>query len=445
MSDNSWIVEPHEKIRTWIIELDHRVMHEVDIYSENERWKRLSVYRLPASIIKLNRNAYTPQVVSFGPCYHGHANLKPMEEHKDRALLHFLRRSRKPIMVYIECLNIVVDDLRAAYQSLDNHWREDTERFLQLMILDGCFMLEILRIFTRSMEGYAESDPIFSNHGIVYVMPDIMRDMLMIENQLPMLVLHRLVAAEGASNTQVSSLGLILLCTNKLAYPKGSTNLFQITIILQSIKDYVNKLLFRLYNLDSYSRHIWFTKTIPSATELHEAGIQIQRSRSTSLQDIRFYKGVFCVTLKIPVIVVDNITETFFLNLLAFERLHVGAGREVTNYLPFMNNIIRDSKDISLLRSCGIIQNSLGKDEVVADLFNSLTRDTTIDPDSSVYIVEKKVIKYCSRPWVRWRANLVRTYFKNPWASISVIGSMFLFAFTFAQTGYTVIAYYRRP
>nr|XP_027096765.1 UPF0481 protein At3g47200-like [Coffea arabica] len=435
MSDNSWIIE-----------LDDRVMHEVDIYSENERWKRLSVYRLPASIIKLNRNAYTPQVVSFGPCYHGHANLKPMEEHKDRALLHFLRRSRKPIMVYVQCLNIVVDDLRAAYQSLDNHWREDTESFLQLMILDGCFMLEILRIFTRSMEGYAESDPIFSNHGIVYVMPDIMRDMLMIENQLPMLVLHRLVAAEGASNTQA--------------------------------EDYVNKLLFRLYNLGSYSRHksidkslhvldichrvlllssdashlrrkLWpswvLEKTIPSATELHEAGIQIQRSRSTNLQDIRFYKGVFCVTLKIPVIVVDNITETFFLNLLAFERLHVGAGREVTNYLAFMNNIIRDSKDITLLRSCGIIQNSLGKDEVVADLFNSLTRDITIDPDSSVYMVEKKVIKYCSRPWVRWRANLVRTYFKNPWASISVIGSMFLFAFTFAQTGYTVIAYYRRP
>ncbi|XP_071926064.1 putative UPF0481 protein At3g02645 [Coffea arabica] len=195
-------------------------------------------------------------------------------------------------------------------------------------------------------------------------------------------------------------------------------------------EDYVSKLLFHLYNLDSYSRHKsidkslhvldichrvlllasdaslrhkknWpsrvLEKTIPSATELHDAGIQIQRSRSTSLQDIRFYKDVFCATLKVPVIVVDNITETFFLNLLAFERLHVGAGREVTNYLAFINNIIRDSKDISLLRSCGIIQNPLAF---------SLTRDITIDPDSSVYMVEKKVIKYCSRPWVRWRANL---------------------------------------
>ncbi|CDP21923.1 unnamed protein product, partial [Coffea canephora] len=387
---------------SWIIELDHKVIHEVDIYLEDERWKRLSVYRLPASIIKLNRNAYTPQVVSFGPCYHGRDNLKPMEEHKHRALLHFLRRSGKPIVVCLEKLSMVVDDLQAAYQSLDDQWRGNTEKFLQIMILDGCFMLEILRIFTRSVEGYAESDPIFSNHGIVYVMPDIMRDMLMIENQLPMLVLHVLVAAEGASGTQA--------------------------------EDYVNKLLFRLYNLDSYSRHKsidkplhvldichrvlllpsdarhrrrqrlprkrprWvLEKTIPSATELHEAGIQIQRSKSRSLQGIRFDKGVFSVTLKVPVIVVDNITETFFLNILAFERLHVGAGREVTNYLAFMNNIIRDSKDISLLRSCGIIQNSLGKDEVVADLFNSLTRDITIDPDSSVYLVEKKVIKYCNR------------------------------------------------
>nr|XP_027096209.1 putative UPF0481 protein At3g02645 [Coffea arabica] len=181
-------------------------------------------------------------------------------------------------------------------------------------------------------------------------------------------------------------------------------------------EDYVNKLLFSLYNLDSYSRHksidkflhvldichgvlllpsgashrhrkIWpswvLEKTIPSATELHGAGIQMQRSRS--LHYIGFYKGVFCVTLKVPVIVVDNITETFFLNLLAFERLQVGAGREVTNYLAFMNNIIRDSKDISLIRSCGIIQNSLGKDEVVADLFNSLTKDVTIDTELDLY------------------------------------------------------------
>lgn len=185
-------------------------------------------------------------------------------------------------------------------------------------------------------------------------------------------------------------------------------------------------------------------KTIPSARELHEAGIQIQKSRNRSLKDISFHKGAFGgVVLKLPMIVVDNITETMFLNLLAFERLHVGAGREVTNYLAFMNNIIRESKDISLLHSRGIIHNALGKDEAVADLFNSLTKDVTIDPGSSVDGIVKEVIIYCNRPWVRWRADIVRTYFISPWASISVIASIILFALTLLQTGYAIFAYYR--
>lgn len=82
--------------------------------------------------------------------------------------------------------------------------------------------------------------------------------------------------------------------------------------------------------------------TIPSVTELRESGIQIRKSRSRSLRDISFQKDILRVILYLPPITVDSETETMFLNLLAFERFHVGAGREVTNYLVFMNNIIRE-------------------------------------------------------------------------------------------------------
>lgn len=47
------------------------------------------------------------------------------------------------------------------------------------------------------MNDYATNDPIFSNHGKLYNMPYIRYDMLMLENQLPLLVLEKLVAIEN--------------------------------------------------------------------------------------------------------------------------------------------------------------------------------------------------------------------------------------------------------
>ncbi|MBA0877013.1 hypothetical protein Goshw_008011 [Gossypium schwendimanii] len=89
---------------------------------------------------------------------------------------------------------------------LDPMWQDDDHKFMQLMILDGCFMLEILRFDTHTMEDYAETDPIFSNHGKIHIIPFIKRDMLMLENQLPMQLLHSLVAVDSNGTKVIPSL-----------------------------------------------------------------------------------------------------------------------------------------------------------------------------------------------------------------------------------------------
>lgn len=180
---------------------------------------------------------------------------------------------------------------------------------------------------------------------------------------------------------------------------------------------------------------------IRSASELNEAGIRIERSKSRSLKDISFHGGV----LKLPLVVVDDALESLYLNLIAFERFHVGAGNEVTSYIFFMDNIIDSARDVSLLHSCGIIQNALGSDKAVANLFNSLSKDITLDPTSSLDEVHKHVSAYCQKAWHQWRANLMHTYFTNPWAILSVIAAIFLFALTIIQTVYSVLSYVSPP
>lgn len=159
-----------------------------------------SIHRVPQRVKNVNSEAYCPQHVSFGPYHHGKEHLKSMEEHKVRALDRFLNRLSRTDDQLMEALSKApVDLMMACYDQLDQKWYDDREAFLRLMIRDGCFMLEILRTWMeiQTANEDAPDDPIFSSHGKVYVMPYVKRDMLMLENQLPMSVLDELVAVES--------------------------------------------------------------------------------------------------------------------------------------------------------------------------------------------------------------------------------------------------------
>lgn len=182
----------------WVDQINEEIKR-INGPDEKEQWTRHSIYKVPPRVTDLNKKAYKPQAVSFGPYHYGEEQLKGMEEHKHRALLHFLKRTQKPIELLFQHMDQVVQELRDSYKPLDQIWMVDTPRFLQLMILDGCFMLEILRVaneYDCVPDDYADNDPVFGEHGRLYVMPYIKRDMLMLENQLPMTVLHTLIEVE---------------------------------------------------------------------------------------------------------------------------------------------------------------------------------------------------------------------------------------------------------
>ncbi|KAK6917035.1 Protein of unknown function DUF247, plant [Dillenia turbinata] len=424
----------------WVSKVNEELEKMPDTSNEMEYWKKRSIYKIPACVTELNKKAYMPQAVSFGPYHHGEKHLQQMEDHKHRALFHFLKRSNRHFQLFVDSLAEAVQELKDSYDLLDPAWHEDTNAFLQLMILDGCFMLEILRTATQTLDDYAPNDPIFSGHGQLHIMPYVKRDMLMLENQLPMLVLEKLLAVESGKPMDEEFLNKLI---NNFCSP-GFPLVNKIGKCLH-VLDAHRKCMLQVdprWKIRRAKRHAAVhggtDEIIRSATELNEAGIRFKKSKSTSLRDISFHRGV----LDLPMIVVDDTTESMFLNLMAFERFHVGAGNEVTSYIFFMDNIIDSSGDVSLLHSKGIIQNAIGSDKAVAKLFNSISKDITLDPDSSLDIVHKKVNEYCKKRWNEWRANLIHTYFRNPWAILSVVAAIFLFALTILQTIYSIYPYY---
>ncbi|KAF5206030.1 hypothetical protein FRX31_004382 [Thalictrum thalictroides] len=440
----------------WVINLEEKLGGD-KISKAVDDWKKRAIYRVSTCAKDLNPRAYLPHAVSFGPFHCNEVELKlQMDVHKHRALHHFLEQSGKPLTGYVNELLAVLPDLMASYDSLDICWQQD--EFLQLMLLDGCFMLEILRANDEikipndvygDYDGVA--DPIFSYHGKVYVMPYIKRDMLMLQNQLPMLLLRTLVEATIAKKDSVIYLNKIILSFVNPGY-KIPSNQQQVDSL--HVLDLYRKSLLGLGQsqtttlIPETTRKSKFcfcieqkestADIVRSAMKLHESGVDFKASDSTSIMDISFRGG----KLKLPAIIVDDTTESAFLNLVAFERVHVGAGNEVTSFVSFMDNIIDSAKDVSLLHSSGILNNHIGSDEAVANLFNGISKDVTPDPAGSLEKVHKELDDYCSKKCNEWRANLKHTYFKSPWASVSLFAAIFVILLTTAQTLYAILSYH---
>ncbi|KAK1270324.1 hypothetical protein QJS04_geneDACA024901 [Acorus gramineus] len=352
---------------------------------ESQLWEKRSIYIVPSCVKELNDKSYKPQVVSFGPYHHGEDHLMPMEEHKQRALLQFLKRS-------------------------DNV--------------------------------YAWNDPIFSPHGMLHMVPFIKRDMLMLENQLPLLVLDRLITIIQ----RVDHLHRHILRFYERDAPIRLAH--ETPLLSLHVLDTFRKSILMIHEPkhgtappsedNSSDQKNNKNDVVRSAMELNEAGVHFKASHSRSLKDVSFHHGV----LGLPPIVVDDTTESMLLNLMAFERLHVGVGNQVTSYVFFMDNIIDSSKDVALLTSKEIIQNMLGSDKAVAELFNQMSKDITLDEKDPLDVVQRKVNKYCKKKCNKWRANLIHTYFRNPWAILSLLAAIFLLALTVTQSVYTILQYY---
>uniref|UniRef100_A0A0D9UWT3 DUF247 domain-containing protein n=1 Tax=Leersia perrieri TaxID=77586 RepID=A0A0D9UWT3_9ORYZ len=419
-----------------VVEID-KMVKSIDLKKEEERWSKPSIYRVPTwmkDTTKFGEKAlqlpgtecktYQPRVVSLGPFHHGEPNLLPMEEHKQRAMCHLVKRSRKPLAEFAAAIEAVADTLMDAYEDLDEDWRgEGREKFVLMMVTDGCFLLELMRssLITFQTPGrgfvhdYAPNDPIFSCDGILTSVDSFPPDVILMENQLPLLTLERLLAVQLGGLPVLE--GLDSLCLHPLDVfhkswcggPPGEK---------------------RWYNWES---------TMPSASALFEAGISFKMSETVSVLDLDFKDGV----LTMPVVMVGDETESRYLNMMAFERLHLDAPKDVTAYLAFMDNLIDSEADVKLLRDKKMLHHTFGSNQAVADLFNDITKGASLSPLSKVHDVQRAVNGHCRKRLYKLRASFVHTYMSTPWVFSSLVAAIVLLVATLLQTIYSVMAYYK--
>ncbi|KAI8541444.1 hypothetical protein RHMOL_Rhmol08G0061200 [Rhododendron molle] len=437
-------VEPVQQCSTnwaneeWVLEIRNeldQVLHD-DPTPLRKRLskKRSMIYKVPALLKNLNNKAYEPQMVSFGPYHCGKEHLKPMEKRKHTVLLYFLHESGKPQESYVNALAPVVQDLKDSYDALDPRWHGDTSGFLKLMVLDGCFILHILDCVYRDKVDFLGD---LETAGIK-------RDMLLLENQLPMLVLLRIDQVRNDGKLREDFIEKCVL--QFLGFMTwGPLRMWKCLHVLDM---YRKVLIFdEKYVGDTGSPRRAFR--FWSAIELTEAGIRLEPSYEVEQGSLAFNAndGV----LKLPRLEVDHATELTFLNLIAFDGLQAGDLQgEATSFIYFMRQLIKTPRDVSVLISSGILANNgIGSDEAIVQLFDSLSKDSPIhNPYTSkmyfdVYI---GIGDYRRKPQNRLRAYVVHAYHEStnwsPLAYLSILAAILLFILSFLQTWYTLYPYY---
>uniref|UniRef100_A0A0D9W3G2 Uncharacterized protein n=1 Tax=Leersia perrieri TaxID=77586 RepID=A0A0D9W3G2_9ORYZ len=457
--------EHHHLDGTWVVDIEEAIKasgkETVAAAAVQQRKTGSCIYRVPQRMRSLGKEAYSPQVVSFGPLHHGAAALQPMEEHKRRALLHFLRRACRPLRYFVAAIEGVAEQLEGMYdaEAMPAEWRRvegrlvDSASFVRLMVMDGCFMLEVVRAATaRAHNDYEKDDPVFGWHGIVNTMPYVRRDMLLLENQLPLLVLHKLVTVEsGQPDPGGHTINKHVL---RFLSPSTTTEFIENTVL----KGLHPLDLFRWSRVYEETTEVVTTQAsakggvmdddgVPSrprcdisAMALSDAGIHLKKLQSKKIGDIRLEGRV----LYLRTLTIDELTEPIFANLIAFERVHVGLDWPFrsTSYLFFMSKLIKSAEDVEYLCAKGIIMNALGDDKKAAEVLSHLSADLHVYPPKDgnrLATVHMQMEQHCQKKWNIWRTHIARKYFRNPWAPFSLAGSVFFLSITVASNIHNVL------
>ncbi|KAL7164275.1 hypothetical protein ACSBR2_040229 [Camellia fascicularis] len=437
------------------------------------------IYKVPNILKKINEEAYTytPRRVSIGPLHHGKEGLEDIEEHKLRYFNDFMQRSGKSLKELVKIMEEMEKGIRDCYAETINF---ESHKFLEIILVDAAFIVEfLLRCWVPCL--ITPNDRIFRKPWMIN---DVRYDLLLLENQLPFFVLldlfertninlgfnrnetksyfirlnlnwleHQDIIPELAVLKDINPskvkhfLDLLRSClipmkdshasvpeekspsVPKENSPSNSQALVPEKKSPSKVKHIIDCIISHLIPRQSLQQ----TKRkfgIPSATELHEAGVKFKVSSSKKLFDIKFSGNI----LEIPHTRIIDATERLLRNIIAYEQCHCD-DKYFADYAMLMDYLINTSKDVELLVQAKIIENWLSDNNDVSNLFNGLNKEVNINSEAYHFTeLHKELNDYYEIPSHKWKATLKQDYCSTPWRVLSIIVAAILLGLTFIQS-----------
>ncbi|KAI3844730.1 hypothetical protein MKX03_025870 [Papaver bracteatum] len=402
--------------------IDGLNLDKKDFYEELE--EPLQIFIIPTYIKRRNPTAYEPKMVSIGPYHYGKKDLEPMEFHKERALIHFLRRSptNATKQQYIDALMIHVDQLRKCYENVEAmvKWKNDAD-FVKLMMVDGIFVFEFLNVWrgNQKINDYAPIDPIFGDRGHNLNYNYVMEDLLLLENQIPYQVLFILLTVSEGCVEEAAATNIL---SSLMLAPPESKGYHLLDMYMKGM-------------LGERSRQQPNIK-IP-ASKLIVFGIKFKAVGTYT--GIKFDKS--SKTLSLPSILINQHTVPRFYNSKSYE-LRAGTNTELNSYIHLLDVLIQSADDVSSLCSQGIIVNALDSDDAVITVMKELTKDTVPgDVDSMSTEIIKDLAKYYHD--TDGKVTTLLIWLTDNWVKFFIAGVL-LYGIAIFQALYSALSFHYR-
>ncbi|ESW23695.1 hypothetical protein PHAVU_004G068600 [Phaseolus vulgaris] len=425
---------------------------------------------------------YSPKLVSFGPIHYGDPKLQSGEQYKKMWAAEYIDSTKispqelhTKVVQNMETLKPLFDDdlfiNNPTFLRYHEHGFGTPEEMISwTLFVDGCALLRILE--------HAKLDNPEKMNVKVDQLVLVMQDVLLLENQLPFPLLKHLWRIPGKELKETmkelkKTMKEFLRCHHwatkeehkipEVEFPDPTHLLgLQRSIILhepdiKQTKNVPDASTENTHNHGHCLKNILTyntgkgSKTPNVSTENHEdmvtyrnikelkvVGIVLKSSKTRSPKDISFSFGWFYSTLKLPEIVVDDTTTTTVLNLIAYEMCpDFQNDYGIRSYVSFLDSLIDHPDDVKALRSKQILLNSLGSDEEVANLFNTLSTDLV--PDMRKYVsLRNQIEMHYNDKGRTWLTLGWKTYYSTPWAIIAFHAAIVGLLLTFVQTWYAI-------
>ncbi|XP_062105476.1 UPF0481 protein At3g47200-like [Humulus lupulus] len=421
------------KVDTLATELEKLISDNVSMAPQHSP----CIFRVPNILSRHKPEAYAPYAFSFGPFHYAKSHLQATQKIKLRYLHELTSRFPDPKGKLMELTAVIIEVQNEARECYEGSIDMNMDEFVKVLVLDGCFLIEL---FCKCMyiNLNKKDDPIVGANCMTTI---LFHDLILLENQIPWLVLECLFEMSITPQINVSLITLVtnffhnlvsreveLFCHEILSHEhKHILDLLRNSLVLPSA-------IAKQKRDSNMECNNWLL--IPSTTSLQEAGIKLKAATTSpvsSILDIKFKDGV----LEIPQIIVQDLTEPLFRNLICLEQCLPCYGEVISSYMALLDYLINTPKDMEVFIKNEIIENFVDIEDATI-FFNQIFNDVNVEHFYYFDLV-KEVNKYYRRSWPRYRRVLIHDYFKHPWAVVSVLAASILLILTFLQTLFAII------
>uniref|UniRef100_F6HNY3 Uncharacterized protein n=1 Tax=Vitis vinifera TaxID=29760 RepID=F6HNY3_VITVI len=415
----------------WVIQIRRTLDEELEDNSEVP----VCIFNVPKTLMATKPDCYVPQEVALGPYHRWRPELYEMERYKLAAA--------KRIQKNLQSLKFhsLVDQLtkhepriRACYHKFLEF---NGETLAWMMAIDASFLLEFLQVYAMKEGRMLTRVSSRMSHLVDYAGTKsahnaILRDMVMLENQIPLLVLRQEGKEESFGD---SSYRIIFSKPVKVILKLPWTivsNLPGFAILKQPVEYFFfsqDKEENKPENGNSKSNSSIVKPplieeiTIPSVSELSKSGVRFLPTNG-GISSITFDAKM--VTLYLPTVSLDVNTEVTLRNLVAYESSNASGPLVITRYTELMNGIIDTKEDAKFLRERGIVLNRLKSDEEVANLWNGMSRSIRLTKVPFLDKVIEDVNKYHSGRWKVKAGKFMKRYVFGSWQFLTFLAAILI-------------------